>query len=742
VCAICASCELTSTSAQFCTDARADGSYTLSGFGAVGYRISASAEGFAAGSANEGALVFLAPGESRTGQDITLSGPGAALAGQVLDAAGGPVVEANVRVVSWGALPIAIDVRSDQEGRFSLWTTPGRATLVAGADGYTSARAARTAPSDDVELVLTPAGSIEGIVVREIDGSPVAGAKVQSLGANLSPVSGVRSAYSAADGRFVIEGLEPAQHLVTASAPGYAGRASQTVAVALGATVSGVRVVLSPVAQVSGVVIVGASGTPCKEGSVILGPPSPEMGLRPGAKIDVAAIAASRAPTTLHSPIGADGAVHFDAVPAGQYFATVQCQGHTFRDGPERLTVKQTDVSGLTWKVERGCGLAIQAVDGANKPLPGAEVLLDWPVPAGSGATPRMMLVMDREGKHTTPSNLYPGVYTLRAGGGYRAQPVTVSLREGAGVVSATLRMQDSGSIVVRVRSARGRGVDDLTLRARLLEAASGADTAAGAPPPEEALALAEGDGQYRMRPLAAGSYRVMIDDGVNAPVDAATLARRPIQVGAGASTTLEVIWARDARITGRVVDAAGAPVVNAWVSASPAAAQSDVNGPRPPRPPWDHRGRVLSDTTGHFALENLSSGIRYKVRAEDPEGAAVVREATPGTALELLMPETGSIRGVVTDDAGKRVDSFALRVVDTSSGTARVQQFADSNGEFSVSGLAPGSLQITALERSGRLAQSNVQLLSGQRLDGLVLHMPGEAEMAQMNRRGPLPLR
>ena len=204
VCATCVSCEITGSSDQVCTDTAQDGGYSFSGLGASGYRITAAANGFAIGVANAGRAVYLQPGSARGDLDIVLDHEGEEVSGTVTHALGGPVPDANVRVVHWGAQAIATDVHAGADGLFRAYTSAGRITLTATAPGYASARVYRFAPSSNIAIGSTPGASISGTVVTVGDGRPVSGVIVSAAAREASAAAALQTV-SGADGSFEIK---------------------------------------------------------------------------------------------------------------------------------------------------------------------------------------------------------------------------------------------------------------------------------------------------------------------------------------------------------------------------------------------------------------------------------------------------------------------------------------------------------------------------------------------------------
>jgi hypothetical protein len=274
VCASDLALEAMSAPAPTCVDTDEKGAYRVAGLAPGGYALTAEAKGFIP-SAEDGKRIVLGSGESKSGIDILLEEGGAKLAGIVLDATGGPIPGATVRVTRVTPPARSLGVISDRDGRFALWVTPGPITIVGEAFGYASARLLRTAPSSAVVLTLTPGSNISGDVVTTSDETPVANVVVRAVPAGgwASPMH--PSGTSNADGAFTVHGLEPGEYSLVAEGVGWRGASSSPLAIGLAESLDHVRLHVSPAVFVSGKVVLRSSGEPCQQGSVTLGPTAP-----------------------------------------------------------------------------------------------------------------------------------------------------------------------------------------------------------------------------------------------------------------------------------------------------------------------------------------------------------------------------------------------------------------------------------------------------------------------------------
>lgn len=150
----------------------------------------------------------------------------------------------------------------------------------------------------------------------------------------------------------------------------------------------------------------------------------------------------------------------------------------------------------------------------------------------------------------------------------------------------------------------------------------------------------------------------------------------------------------RTARIAGVVVDAAGAPIVEAMVIAAPAAA---APGDDPLRPAL----RAVSEADGRFVIDGADAG-RYLVTAS-AHGYQPARAEVSGGAVDLrLQLATGArVAGRVVGPDGAPVPAFAIVVSRQRSplveDTVAQASVFDADGRFEVGGLPPGDYLVRA---------------------------------------------
>lgn len=742
VCAVDVNHQPVGSPAAPCGDTTAAGLFSFAGLPAGAYFVRAGAVGFAPGAANGGLPVSLAQGESKSGLDIVLETGGARVSGVVLDATGGVVAQAHVRIARTPAGDV-LDVTADDAGRFEAFLSTGAVAVTAQASGYAPAHAFVIAPASGLELVLTPGASLSGTVTAAENGQPVPNVAVRVVPVGGWGFPGHPSAVSGPEGTFTITGLEPGAYGVLAEGQRLRGENDGPFHVGVAEAVSGANIVVSAARRVVGQVMLKESGAPCRQGNVVLSQPENSATTVP----------------ILFTEITPSGAVVLESVPTGRYGVRVQCNDHVLAEGPRELAIAQDDVTGVQWKVTPGLGLRVRIVDQRDRPVPGYTFRLQLPHAAGEPA-PTMMLTSDAEGKHDYPTILEPGRYVVAPSGNFKGDPVPVELREGMGKVEVALRLAGSGALMVNVLATSGEPIEGVTVVAIPLATAVPAASASavaltpGTPVPasstsgqgpstgeraeltsvrtrarEGRVASPLGKGRYRIAPLEAGRYQVKIEDGVNPPADVGVGPKPVFDVVNGAELEARLTLDRGESIRGQVVDHSGGPLPNVWVSAIHEG-EGDPNrraqtlrslGGRP-----SPGQRVLTDLDGRFRLFNLARNSGFALRAEDSRGlAAMRRQARPGEDVVIRFPATGELRGTLVASDGK-AGELTVQATHLETGQTRALAILNKEGAWELAGIASGRVRLFATDDRGRSAQQVVEVPAEGRLDGIRLVLEG----------------
>jgi len=157
------------------------------------------------------------------------------------------------------------------------------------------------------------------------------------------------------------------------------------------------------------------------------------------------------------------------------------------------------------------------------------------------------------------------------------------------------------------------------------------------------------------------------------------------------------LVWEVDAgaKVTGRVLAKAGTPVEGASVSARTVGGEARMKGA------WGN-DRSLPD--GTYTLDGLRPGT-YKLevstdKAVAPKDGYKVEVADGATVQkDLVLEETGSIKGTVVDGEGKPVSSISAMARSLAGQTQwrDNDNKTDENGTFTIDGLRPGDYRVMA---------------------------------------------
>ncbi len=349
---------------------------------------------------------------------------------------------------------------------------------------------------------------------------------------------------------------------------------------------------------------------------------------------------------------------------------------------------------------------------GSGSPLGGAFVAVldsgDFSVVAGA--------VADGAGNYSAavaPGSYY--VYVVDPSGAHTAgfygppTPVTVTTGQVADVdpALASLRGSVRASVVDAGTGDPLSGVWGLAL--------STSSTNVGA---VEQIVDADGAGDLTLSGLAAGTHVVGFVDPAGAhttrfwPNSPTVPGSTPVAVTAGGATVADaalpaqVPVGTGAAITGTVTEAGtGAPVAGARVVALREADYQMVRG-------------TAADANGAYRLDLAPGG--YKLAVLDGAGlhamewydnqpstglGAAATVTAPATVDVALSPTTGSIAGTVTDEASGDPIAGSWVIAIGPSGIAG-GAVTDAGGDYTISGLAPGTYRATFVDPIGGRAQ------------------------------------
>lgn len=426
-----------------------------------------------------------------------------------------------------------------------------------------------------------------------------------------------------------------------------------------------------------------------------------------------------------------DGRFHVPALEPGDYTVFVVAPGYAVwrQAGIELGAIPADPAAALDLDVRLDVGLTVRGTlrDGSGAPLSGALVLseLDAPVnvlPLDPDALAEYDFVRHARSADDGSYNLEHvarGTQVLRASGAGAAVAWIDGL-EVAGalpLVGVDFVLPPAGAIEGRVLDADGAP------RAGAIVLASVADFSRQRPALSYAAAGVDAEGRYALEGLPAGTLAVLLFPHGEPAADS-TPDMRLVGVRAGARRTLDFLARREgARLVGRLLDAAGAPLAGRalWIEAP-------KSGGRP-----SNLVSTTTDGNGAFAFDDLRPGsLDVFVAGLRPTELSLLERLSlePGQTLEReLRAESESVAGRVLSRSEGAPQSGALVVL--LHGPERSfagKSMSDADGRFVVPHVRPGLYELRVLPARGAVGELSLRDLavaSGVGVQGLELLLP-----------------
>lgn len=638
-----------------------------------GTRLRVTANGFLPERIHIGAADLFNREEVRIG--LTPSAP---IRGLVTDDAGQPVADARIRAEprgddapstsSFGAGPAT----SGPDGAFrveeALYGYAYR--LTAQAAGYASSildmpPVEPGMPLDPVHLVLTRGRRVVGAVV-DTDGHPVAKAEVSLLWP-LDPSefrslgdSPAAAATTDAQGAFALPATAPGEYEVDVSHSAYAQRPTTSVAVPAGES----DFEIGPLTLVAGAAIHG----------IVTGPDG-----RPAADATIESVGQYRtggAPTrTATSDV--DGRFRIDGLSSDLVHLGVRASGYPILT---RGNVRTNNDDPVLFELEPGASLTGRVLDSGGNGVAGIPVSLgidhgpfaddDWLLWNAEDTDPRRMT--DAEGRFRF-EGLMAGTWSAAAKKGTEGARLDgIALAPGA-EREIELLLQTRDRLTVIVTTDAGEPVAQAQVRARS---------------PGDLLS----SGSYG-RTDGSGRTEMDIDPGpATVEVSHRKLrdASREVQLEPG-DNELRFELEPGLEIGGTVRSYDGAPLALATVEADTEYSRNVQS----------HRTNTVSDRNGAFRLTGLEAH-RYLLTARasgyadgGPEEPIEVGDAAI-EGIEIVLEPEVSITGVVT---GLSPSDLSQAEIHVRNGPRSRTASVDSEGNFSVEGIGPGTWDVMAIK-------------------------------------------
>jgi hypothetical protein len=707
-----------------------DGGFAIAKVPPGRYRVSASAPGYQPGSLVD---VLVVAGVAKGGLELRLHAGGHALTGTVTDVGGGAIAGVLVSAVrittgaimGGGDAPVA--GLTDEHGAYRLDLADGAYSVTAShADYVTGSDSISVHAAATLDFVLTPGGSIQGVVLSRADRQPIAGALVRAQGgrASMEHLGGLDDVVAAlggggvmtdAQGRFTLRGLGSGTLELSAQARGVATREPVPVELGIGEAVEGVEILVDASRSISGYVVRAsapgsARGTTSGLAGVLVGGIQLKNGIAP----------------TVFDESDETGYFEIHGLQKGRYGLVAAKDGLLPSVMQKIVDIGDKDVDDVLLVVDVGTTLR-----GRVEPAGPASLSLQLDT-KDLGLSNIMSMVgaalvhgATRDDGSFELHGVPQGAFTLvaRTEDGRKGElPVVVKLEDVDGlVVKLEARAAISGEVVDESgKPLAGVDIDVDALEQKREIVDIGAEMGGGV--------RSGADGKWSAVGLEPGKYRIQARD------EEGRLELRPegtkppeVEVAAGekkAGVRL-VVESLDGVIKGRVLGPDGQPVGDAWVVARSAqswgrmraqvaeeggedAAKSldaakgaDASEAEAEAPSSSGRSGVrpvLTDDAGRFTITRLRGGDSYDVTAEARGARGFKRGVKPGTDVTIKLAVVSHLTGRVTVAGAPLVD-YRLSVDGPRDQQKHVQ---DAEGRYAIGGLDPGTYDVRVTANEG----------------------------------------
>jgi protocatechuate 3,4-dioxygenase beta subunit len=574
----------------------ADGGFDFGPRPATRFNVSAEAPG----KKSAQLTVNVADPKAKPGQLVLALGDcGSRLYGSVVDASGGVIAKARLRVAGLAG------GETDASGRYSVCVEPMNQWVRVEADGYGTIQVGIGLTGElRYDFVLVPEAVLVGRVVTR-DRKPVTGARVLALPDPSEGPHHIASgwAISEDDGRFRIPGLSPGHYRVTATADALASDAPVDALLQPGTATRETIIVVTARARVSGHVRLGDRPIEGATVSAQLGGPGPHL-LDQGVS----------APAVTQP----DGSFVLQGVPFGSVGFAAQPYEVT---APKLLEIKTPAVDGVTIEVA-----ALAALHGTitRKGQPVADGFLLGPdIAAGIvRADPTGAYRVD--GLKAGDVRFFAGSSELKA----FATPEHVTVAAGEDKL-LDIDLNFAGRVKGVVDDERGTPVPGVYVRLINDQGDIGES-------------MSNANGEFDAGSMSGGDYQPSVYPSPMAgqPFEPVGADRLPtIKVPADGTVTGITLAVKAERfsIKGSVVDATGAPVADIHIEAI-GRGKPGIDLPS-----------IMSTADGTFAIQNLARG-NYNLHAhgfDGSEGDALdIAAGSEGVVIKMIKP--GAIEGTL----------------------------------------------------------------------------------------------
>ncbi|MEK7866557.1 MAG: carboxypeptidase regulatory-like domain-containing protein [Planctomycetota bacterium] len=542
------------------------------------------------------------------------------------------------------------------------------------------------AGSENVDFKLTRAGRIEGRVVRKSDGSPIDSPAVACRLVSMQAWEQNRVQVGEA-GTFVVDGVGAGKHIIQARAKGFAPGQSAEFDVALGQTVTGIVVELTPGGGLRGVVRSARTKEPVAGATIT--------------RLEKLAMMDIDADTFLANPAGPcktdeQGRFVMADVPPGSL--RIRVNHADFAALIRTVDIDEGEVTEEEFLLGDAARIFGRVVDYGDRPRPGVTVST-----ITAAYTDQNSAQTDKDGKYEL-KGLAAGTYMVaiyemgEGAAGAKMNMRTVVVKEGESV-QVDFTPSDGVRLYGSVRQG-GRVQSKVQLQ---FFATSGGGAMMSA--------QTDDSGGYELTGVRPGEYSVIVGK---------TMMKCAIP--AGQREVKQDFDLPTGAVSGRVYDVrTRAKVAGAEVQAYRTGGTKGGMADFLER----YAGSATSDEEGAYELSGLDPG-EYVLQVSK-EGYAVEMTApfampADGNVggMDFLLSGGAKIEGIVLDDARRPVTGATFSLRDRKTGTIVAQTEvwsaqSDENGRFSLPGVRAGEYVFGVHSKGHASAQRVVRVAAGR---------------------------
>ncbi|WP_282137851.1 carboxypeptidase regulatory-like domain-containing protein [Rossellomorea aquimaris] len=633
------------------------GQYSFDSLLPGSYSLIFTADGFA--TINLGAVVT---SNTSTTVNAFLSKLAGELQGTILDPNAAGIPSATVTIFIQNNIQIN-SVVTDSNGNYMVsGLPPGSYTVVASAPNYTTETVAAmivNGQSTSLNITLNEdPGTLTGFV-RDTNNAPIAGGSITvqiSTGAGIIVATTVTSP----DGTYTVQSLAPGNYTVVAAASNFQAATQGVTVVSNMTSIVNFNLAADP-GSISGIVSNAQTGTPIV-----------------GANVEVRIVDSSGAviATVLTDN---NGEYVVNGLAPSIYTVLVSASDFQTNAATVQVTSNQTVDGSIALEPDPGqiTGTVLDSV-GSN-PIPGAIVSI-----VNSSGTLITTVLTDPNGifmvEGLAPDNYTVNVFANDFQNGTvgalvnsgQTTPVSVSLEPNPGAITGTISPLLTNT-TIQLRNVNNVLIDSVV--------------------PNQ-------DGTFSFNNLTPGNYTVLgsAPNYSTAQAGAFVLANQT-------STVDLTLTPNPGTVSGIVTDNLGNPLVNAIVQIL------DQNN--------SLIGSGFTDSSGQYIVGNLPSGS-FNVVVNSPGFGQVITGIFVEVGQDLsdvnisLIPNPGSINGQITNrTTGEPISGVTVIIIDGSSQIPVATTTTSVFGNYSVSGLSPGSYIVSATKMNFTTEQIGAIVIS-----------------------------